>query len=359
MASVALTVAVMIAFFSTRMELTKFLDRLDEVPYQRLWVKPVNLMSRQTYPLVLRPKLEAVPGVQKVLYVVNVRGGKTPDGRAVIAQGGSDGLLEVERDFFPVDDASIQRWTSDRSGAIVGELIAEAFSLKVGDAGEISTDAGPLKFKVAGISRGGPFQTRVVFHYALIDELMGGKGVVHDYRIVLDKKTDSRPVVKAIDEILDTHKLASHLIGERTMMQLRGAESAGLIPNLLGALGLVLLVTTALAITNTTVISVRERRAELATLRAVGFKKRSVARMIVSEVFVVCVVGGLLGIAIAWFAMRDGLALGSSLLMSVHMTLPGLLAGVGSTLAVAIGGGVISSWLAVRAPLAQALRDAG
>ena len=96
-ASVALTVAVMIAFFSTRMELSKFLDRLDEVPYQRFWVKPVDLMSRRTYPLVLRPKLEAVPGVQKVLYVVNLRGARIPDGRPIIAQGGADGLL-VGRD---------------------------------------------------------------------------------------------------------------------------------------------------------------------------------------------------------------------------------------------------------------------
>jgi putative ABC transport system permease protein len=358
MAAVALTVAVMIAFFSTRIELSRFLDRLDDIPYQRFWVKPVNLMSRQTYPLALKPKLEQVPNVQKVLYVVNLIS-KTPEGQVVIGQGGADGILEVERDFFPVDDASIQRWASERSGAIVGELVAEAFSLEVGELGELATAAGPVKFKVAGISRGGPFPNRVVFHYEYIDEILGSKGVVHDYRIVLDKKTDSRPVVKAVDEILDAHQLSSHLIGERTMMQLRGAGAASLIPNLLGALGLVLLITTALAITNTTVISIRERRAELATLRAVGFKKRSVARMIVSEVFVVCVAGGLIGVALAWFAMRDGLALGSSLLMSVHMTLPGLMAGVGSTFAVAIGGSAISSWLAVRAPLAQALRDAG
>lgn len=358
MASVALTVAVMIAFFSTRFELTKVLDRLDEVPYQRFWVKPVNLGSRGMYPLALKEKLEKVPGVQKVFYVMNVFS-KLPDGQFIIGQGGNDGILEIERDFFPTDEATRQRWAADRTGAVIGSLVADAYKLDVGDQGEIATPAGPLKFKVSGISRGGPFQSRISFHYAQVDELLGSKGMVNDYRVVLDRKTDSAPVVKAVDDILQQHALASHMVGERTMMQLRGAGAASLIPNLLGALGLVLLITTALAITNTTIISVRERRAELATMRVLGFKKRSVSAMIVSEVFVICVAGGLLGIAVAWFAMRDGLALGSVLFMSVHMTLPGLLAGVGSTLAVAIGGSVISSWLAVRAPLAQALRDAG
>ncbi|CAN5910496.1 hypothetical protein BH11MYX2_BH11MYX2_32360 [soil metagenome] len=106
-------------------------------------------------------------------------------------------------------------------------------------------------------------------------------------------------------------------------------------------------------------ISVRERRSELATLRVLGFKRRVVASLIVSKMFVVCIAGAALGTAIAWFVMRDGLALGSSLFVSVHMTLARLLAGVGSCFVVAIVGSTLSAWLAIRAPLAVALRCAG
>ena len=161
------------------------------------------------------------------------------------------------------------------------------------------------------------------------------------------------------DQILDAHGLSSHLVGERTMMALRGAGNASLIPNLLGVLGLVLLITTAIAIANATVISVRERRAELATLRVLGFKRRAIASLIVSESLLVCATGGVLGVAIAWFAMRGGLSLGTAVLSSVTATVPGILAGAITSIVVPIAGSVFSSWLAVRAPLAEALRDAG
>jgi putative ABC transport system permease protein len=356
--SVAITVAVMIAFFSMRIELARFFARLDSIPYERFWVKPRNLTSNVTYPLALKDQLAKVPGVQQVLYVVNV-GGKTSDGLPFYIQGGADGLLEVERDFFPVDDATIERFAKEPTAAVVGDQLADALHLEVGKVIDLPTAKGPVNVHVAGISRGTVFQNRVVCHYKYLDELLGAKGVVSDYRIVIDKTTDSGPVVKTIDEILDTHGLSSHLVGERTMMSLRGAGNASLIPNLLGVLGLVLLITTAIAIANATVISVRERRAELATLRVLGFKRRAIASMIVSESLLVCATGGVLGIAIAWFAMRGGLSLGSAVLSSVTATVPGILAGAITSIVVPIAGSIFSSWLAVRAPLAEALRDAG
>jgi ABC-type antimicrobial peptide transport system permease subunit len=142
------------------------------------------------------------------------------------------------------------------------------------------------------------------------------------------------------------------------MMAIIGASEVGLIPNLLGALGIVLLITTALAIANTTVISVRERRSELASLRVLGFKKRSVALMIINEMFIVCLTGGALGTALAWFLMRDGISLGNKMMQSVTTTPSGLVAGLATSIVVPLIGSIVSSWLAVRAPLAEALRDA-
>lgn len=357
MVSVAMTVAVMIAFFSTRIELSRFFARLDSIPYQRFWVKPRNLAAGSgQYPLALDKTLRDVPGVKEVLYV-NYITGTTPDGARIRGQGGSDAILAVERDFFPVDDASMQRWASDRSGAIVEGSLADKLHLEVGKLAEISTPKGPLKFTVSGISRATVFQNRVMWHYDYIDQFLGKKGTVQEYRIALDRATDSRPVVEAVDKILDERGLSAQMVDEKTMMAVVGAGQAGLIPNLFGALGLVLLITTALALTNTTVISVRERRAELASLRVLGFKKRTVAFMIVNEMFIVCLVGGILGSALAWFVMRDGISLGLGLLQAVKMTRVGLLAGLATAIFVPLIGSIVSSWLAVRAPLAEALRD--
>lgn len=359
--SVAMTVAVMVAFFSTRIELSRFLDRADSVPYQRFWAKPLNLAKGYViYPRSLEKGLKEIPGVQEVITANYFIAESFPDGfRPGVVQGGSDNILKVERDFFPVDDAAMERWPKEKDGAVIGENVAKELNLVVGSKSEIPTPKGKLPFTVSGIAHDSVLMNRMVFHFDYIDQFWGYNGAVNEYRIAIDKHADARPIVDAVNKFLEEKGTFAQLVSERTMMMLIGSRDAGLIPNLLGALGVVLLITTVLAIANTTVISVRERRAELATMRVLGFKNRSIALMIVNESFIICLVGGVLGTAAAWFAMRDGINLGNKVMQSVTATVPGLVAGLAVSLIVPLIGSVVSSWLAVRAPLAEALRDIG
>jgi putative ABC transport system permease protein len=163
--------------------------------------------------------------------------------------------------------------------------------------------------------------------------------------------------VKAVDDL--TASYALHLITEDTMLQMRGIKSSHVIPNLLGALGLILLLTTTLGIANSTMISVRERRAELATLRVIGVKPRVLAATIVGESALVCAIGGLIGVAVTWWVLHNGLSLNANFLENLKASTFGMIAGFVVSLVVSVLGSAFAAWLAVRAPLSVALRDVG
>jgi putative ABC transport system permease protein len=355
--SVALTVAVLTAFFSVRSEIRRVLALRDAVPYQRLWLKPRNLSAErgQELPLTLKDKLAQVPGVAKVSYAVY--GGTQVDGNRVTLIGYDTDAAN----FFPAQNPSPEvrnAWLGERTAALVSASVAKKFNLKPGMTWEIPYDKSSITMKVVGVldpgASPGPI---VVLHYEYLDEVHGRKGVVGDFYIAVDKKADYRPVVKGVDEITASYQ--QHLITEDTMLQMRGVKQSHVIPNLLGALGLVLLVTTALGIANSTMISVRERRAELATLRVLGVKRRTLALSVVGESLFVCLLAGLAGAALTWWAMRGGVSLNAMYLQSLTINTFGMLAGLATSLFVPLVGSALAAWLAVRAPLHVALRDVG
>jgi putative ABC transport system permease protein len=358
--SLAITMTTMIVFFSMVLKIKEFVETASGLPYERLWINErASSNSFQILPLAFNEQLAKIPGVQHVNYGMIVLS-PTPDGQLAIGNAASAKTLEYERDFFPVDDATMERWAKERTGAVFADKLAAKLGLEIGEEGELPTPTGPVKFRVSGISPGTVLSTRFVLHYEYVDELMGRPGITNVAYVVVDRAADRKPVFAAVDELLATSGIPSQLVTEGTIMKATGSGQAVAIPALLGALGLLLLITTGAAVANATVISVRERRAELATLRVLGFKKRVLASIIFAESLLVCAIGGVLGVVLAWLAMRNGLPLGTSpLFQAVSLSREGLVAGLIVSLAIPIVGSALSSWLAVRAPLAQALRDAG
>jgi len=356
--AVAITVAVLIGFFSVRSEIQRVLSTQDEIQYQRLWIKPQNLRLErsQIYPLALKDKLAAVPGVAKVLYARSMPG-KAPDDSWLMLYGASADLIDVDRDLYPVTDAERAAWASERTGVLVSAQLAAKFKLTRGAVWEVKSPKGTVQLKISGIFTRGVPPAVVAMHYEYVDELNGREGVVNDYRLALAKTTDPRPVIEAVDEVMS--RFAVHLVSDDVMLELRGVKKSHVVPNLLGALGLILLITTTMGIANSTVISVRERRAELATLRVLGVKRRVLASTVIGESLLVCVIGGLVGAAITWALMRDGLDLNAVFLSNLKMNTTGLVAGLAASVLVPLLGSTFASWLAVRAPLQVALRDVG
>jgi putative ABC transport system permease protein len=108
--------------------------------------------------------------------------------------------------------------------------------------------------------------------------------------------------------------------------------------------------------------NVANRRAEIATLRALGFGRGAILFAVLSEALALALVGGGLGVATAYL-LFDGYGASTSLggtLTEFHFTVTLAAISIGLLLALSMGfvGGLFPAIRAARLPLARALRDA-
>jgi putative ABC transport system permease protein len=109
---------------------------------------------------------------------------------------------------------------------------------------------------------------------------------------------------------------------------------------------------------NTMAMSVLERRGEIASLRAMGWRKGRVARLILSESFYLAILGALLGIALGigvtflltHWRRTSGLVQGDLSLWAIGE-------GLGVALVIAMIGAAYPAYRCVRAPIAATLRS--
>ena len=103
-------------------------------------------------------------------------------------------------------------------------------------------------------------------------------------------------------------------------------------------------------------ISVRERTGELAVLKALGFKDRSVLFFVMAESVAIALVGGLLGLGLAILAIPVvGTAL-NGLLPNLILSRSALVVGIGFALAVGAASGLLPGIGAMRLRVVNALR---
>jgi putative ABC transport system permease protein len=108
--------------------------------------------------------------------------------------------------------------------------------------------------------------------------------------------------------------------------------------------------------------NVSNRRAEIATLRALGFARGAVLLAVLSEALALALLGGGLGVAAAYF-LFNGYEASTSLggtLTEFRFTVTLAAIGIGLLLTLSMGllGGLFPAIRAARLPLARALRDA-
>ena len=126
--------------------------------------------------------------------------------------------------------------------------------------------------------------------------------------------------------------------------------------------GLIVAITIALIAANTAAMSIRERRTEIAIMRALGFQASTIISSLVGEGLITGFTGGVLGCAAAYMVLR-GLSLGSAALgpLGLALRVPGLV--VVETMMVAIligaGSGLVPAMVAARRNIVDAIRYVG
>ncbi len=198
------------------------------------------------------------------------------------------------------------------------------------------------------------------FHWDYLNEVQGRPDRPGGLWVLAGTPEDAQRLLQEIDALLRSSDLET-----RTQATKRFVLD---FPGMLGNIKLILLSVSPLAVfaillivANTVGMSIRERTAELAILRALGFRRRQVLGLLVGESLVLSLSGAALGCAVAagLFALTAGYQVGGA--MPIHIQVDS--ASVVLTLAVAVGIALasmaLSAWRASRANVAQGLRFVG
>lgn len=316
-----------------------------------------------TIPLSYRDKILRIPGVKSITHN-NWFGGIYQDEKNFFPQFVID--PENQRRVFPeliVPDDQWNNFLKDRQGAIVGARTAERFHWKIGDRIPIKTTiwgGGAWDFNIDGIYHGKDpkdDETQFWFQWDYFQEKVPERirGQVGWYVLRVDNPEDSVRISKSIDA-----EFANSPNETKTETESAFAASwvkqFGNIQFLIVTIGTVVFITLLLVTGNTMAISVRERTSELAVLKAIGFSGRAVLFFVLSESIVIALVGGAVGLGLAYLAV-PGLAKAlNGLLPSLVLAPSMLLIGMVFAVFVGLASGLLPGLTVMRMRVVNALR---
>jgi putative ABC transport system permease protein len=314
-------------------------------------------------PLSYKDKILRIPGVSYVTHN-NWFGGIYQNENNFFPQFVID--PETQRQVFPelvVPDDQWANFLKDRQGAIAGAKTAKRFGWKVGDRIPIKTTlygGGAWEFNLVGIYQGTRAQddeTQFWFQWDYFEEKIPAavKGQIGWYVIRIAKPEDAPRIAKAIDSQFENSPNETKTEAESAFAA-NWVKQFGNIQFLIVTIGAVVFFTLLLVTGNTMAISVRERTAELAVLKAIGYSDRAILFFVLAESLAIALFGGLLGLLLAVVATPVlATALAS---MLPNLALPGSILAMGLVVALLVGvaAGLLPGIGAMRMRVVNALR---
>lgn len=316
-------------------------------------------------PLAYASKIRALPGVTRVAWA-NWFGGVYQDPKNFFAQLAISGesYLDLYPDFL-VEEQALRAFLRDRQGAVIGRKLARTYGFRVGDTIPLrgTIYPGDWRFVVRAIYDGRQGSTdtaQMLFHWEHLNERVRQRAPqeadqVGIYLVQVARAEDSAAVAAAIDTQF-RNSLAETLTETEKAFQLSFVAMSGTIVRAIRLVSFVVILIIMAVMANTMAMSARERLAEYATLKALGFGPGFLARLIFGESLLLALAGGALGIALLYpAAAAFGAATGT--LFPVFEVAPStLLQQLGAAFFVGAVAAAAPTWDAARIAIADGLR---
>ncbi len=320
-------------------------------------------------PLAHLEKIKAVPGVRTAMpftWFQGIYGGEmknffgnfTVDPQVIFTMFGEVLLDEPSRLAF-------QR---EKSACIVGQVTAKRFGWRVGDritlVSQIHFDPEGSPVEVELVIRGiftatqQGLDVNLFFHNDLFEEASGRQGTVGTFWVKVDRLENIPAVCAAIDRSFHNTAYETRTETEKAF----AATFQSMLGNLrllFGSISAVVISTIVLVVGSTMAMSIRERSAEIAMLKTLGFSRWRILWLLMGESVAMSTVGGILGVGgAAWFYTSINLAEATDGMIHSFHIVPRAQA-FGMLLAVLIGAfsAAIPAWTASRKSVLSGLRQ--
>ncbi len=319
----------------------------------------------QLLPQNYEAKIESIDGVDNATHSTWF-GGIYKEPRNFFAQIAI--VPEELFDMYPeyiISDEHKAAWLETRSGVLAGRGLVERFDWKLGDRIPINAtiwgkkDGGRTwEFDLVGIYEGaekGTDTSQFFFRYDFFDETRaGGSGLVGWYIVRVSDPDKAAEVAAAIDAEFANSARETKAEPEGAFVQ-GFANQIGNIGFIIMAIMTAVFFTILLVAGNTMAYTVRERTNELAVLKAIGFTNRSVMSLVLGESLVLTLVGGLIGLSLAWMLVSMGDPTSGSFPV-FYLPVRHLFIGCMLIVAMAFVAGIIPALQAQKLQIADALR---
>jgi putative ABC transport system permease protein len=319
----------------------------------------------QLLPESYKARMERIPGVATATHLTWF-GGQYKDPKNFFPQMPviPEELLKLYPEYILSPDQR-QAWLKTRTGAIVGRKTADRFKWKIGDRVPIlssiwaKTDGSQLwEFEIVGIFDGekkGTDTTGFYFRHDYFEEARRwGKGNVGWYIIEIAKGASATEVARKVDEEFQNSPAETKTETEGAFVQ-AFAKQIGDIAFITAAILAAVFFTILLVTGNTMAQAVRERTGELGVLKAMGFTSNQVLGLVLAESCLLAVLGGVLGLGLAWVLTSRGDPTGGQLPL-FYFPVRDLFVGLGISLLLGLATGIFPALQAMRLKVADALR---
>jgi len=272
-------------------------------------------------------------------------------------KGGLREFVDLE-----VSPEAWERFAQKRNAALLGCDFVTTFKDKyIWEVGKdfVMADFEGLSLHMAGVftPKDPTYRNVILTDLTFLQEVDGKRGIANQIFVKLDNRLNAdraKAEIEAMDFPIKVHVEPAQEALDQAMDDLNDMLRYAAYVILFTALVILL------CIANTISMSTYDRGQEIGVLRALGFERGRLLKLVLMESAALGVIGGLVGCTAAFLM----LALGDQQLAVRGFTIPIrlrpelLAAGVGASLVVGLLGGVLPAMRASRLPIVESLRKA-
>ncbi|MGH7864589.1 MAG: ABC transporter permease [Candidatus Binataceae bacterium] len=262
---------------------------------------------------------------------------------------------------FGISDADAVKFRRDRTAALVGAGLMRAFHWRLGDTVTLRGANYPIdaEIKIVGIVDALGVRDNVLMRRDYLEELLGRPATVNMFWVRIDRTESAPAAIKTIDDMFANSAAQTDTESELAFAQSQMSDYRVLFDGV-KFLAAIVMFSIGLVATNTGAMSVRERRSEIAVLRALGYSRSVVVATFVAEGLAIALPAGLLGCAGAYGLLKLAVY-GSGTLgpiaMNLELSLRVIVLSIIAAAAIGVIASVVPAVNAVRRSIVESLRD--
>ena len=260
-------------------------------------------------PAYYRERIKAIPGVKSVSHSQWFQGIYI-EPKNFFPNFGVDheNYLEMYPEFI-IKPEELIAFKRDRQGAVVGRKLADQFGWKVGDAVPLRSAIfpGEWQFTIRAIYDGRDevaLTRQFYFHWDYVNEWLKRRyprraDQVGVFNVEVTDPTRTAEIARAIDAEFK-NSLAETLTETEKAFQLGFVAQMETIVLAIRIVSFVVIFIIMAVVANTMAMTARERTAEYATLKVLGFSPTFVGALVFGETMMLCLIGGGLGVLVTY-----------------------------------------------------------